>query len=116
VSIPDTVCKQSKEIKEEYKMSSPNTAVLTYLEDTKNKTLHHPIRLECFTVTELDTIFSGNKLCQLWTKAQHFGDHIRLHYQGNDIIPLMMEAEMVSEMLGFCPQLSLFPEKILLSS
>jgi hypothetical protein len=39
------------------------------------------IRLELFTVTELDKIFSGNK-------------------------PLMMEADMVSEMLGFYPQLT----------
>jgi hypothetical protein len=25
---------------------------------------------------------------------------------GNDVIPLMMEAEMVSKTLGFCPQLT----------
>jgi hypothetical protein len=60
------------------------------------------MRLETFSATELDKIFSGNKPCQLWIKAQRFGDHLRLHRQGNDVhirgmIPLMMEAEMVSE-------------------
>jgi hypothetical protein len=39
------------------------------------------IRLEAFTVTELDKIFSGNKACQLWIKAQRFRDH--LHRQGH---------------------------------
>jgi hypothetical protein len=47
-------------------------------------------------------------------KAQRFGDHLRLHHQGNVseiisasiIIPLMMEAEMVSETLVICPQLT----------
>jgi hypothetical protein len=57
------------------------------------------IRLEAFTATELDKIFSGYKLCQLWIKAQRFRDHLRLHHQGNN-------AEMVSETLGFCPQLT----------
>jgi hypothetical protein len=62
------------------------------------------MRPEDFTATELDKIFSGNKPCQLWTKAQRFGDHIHLHLQGNvmnDIIPLMMETEMVYETLAF---------------
>jgi hypothetical protein len=46
----------------------------------------------------LDKIFSGNKPCRLWRKAQR----------------LMMEAEMVSETLGFYPQLTgLLTEKIL---
>jgi hypothetical protein len=44
------------------------------------------IRLETFTATELDEIFSGNKPWQLWTKAQRFGDHLRLHHQGNDVM------------------------------
>jgi hypothetical protein len=46
----------------------------------------------------------------LWLKAQRFGDHHRLHHQGNVffIIPLMMETEMVSETLGFYPQLTRF--------
>jgi hypothetical protein len=70
-----------------------------------NKMEH--IRLEAFMVTELDKIFSGNRPCQLWIKAQHFRDHLRLHHQGNDpLIPLMMETEMVSEILGFYPQLT----------
>jgi hypothetical protein len=43
------------------------------------------IRLEAFTATELDKIFSGNR---------------------GMIVPLMMEAEMVSETLGFYPQLT----------
>jgi hypothetical protein len=30
-------------------------------------------------------IFSGNKACQLWIKAQRFGEHLRLHHQGNDV-------------------------------
>jgi hypothetical protein len=47
-------------------------------------------------VTELNKIFLGNKPCQLWTKAQHFGNN---HF-------LMMKVEMVSETLGFCPQLT----------
>jgi hypothetical protein len=51
--------------------------------------------------SELDKIFSGNKPCQLWSKVQRFGDHLRLHHH---FIPLMMEAEMVSETLGSCPQ------------
>jgi hypothetical protein len=60
---------------------------------------------------ELLKIFSGNKPCQLWIKAQHFRDHLRLHHQG------MMEAKMVSEMLGFYPQLTrLVAQKILSSS
>jgi hypothetical protein len=42
---------------------------------------------------------SGNKPCQLWTKAQRFGDHLCLH-------PLMTEAEMVSETLTIYPQLT----------
>jgi hypothetical protein len=57
----------------------------------------------------MDKIFSGSKPFQLWIKAQRFGDHLRFHYQGNDgnyIIPLMMEADMVSETLGFYPQLT----------
>jgi hypothetical protein len=41
------------------------------------------IRLEAFTATELDKIFSGNKPYQLRKKAQRFGDHPRLHHQGN---------------------------------
>jgi hypothetical protein len=45
----------------------------------------------------LDKIFSGNRLCQLWIKA---------HFRGSIIIPVMMETEMVSETLGFCPQLT----------
>jgi hypothetical protein len=45
-----------------------------------------------------DKIFSGNKPCQLWIKAQCFGDHLRLHFQGNDL-------RMVSETLAFHPQL-----------
>jgi hypothetical protein len=51
-----------------------------------------------------DAIFSGNKPCQLRTKAQRFGEHLRLRHQGN--IHLMMEAEMFSETLGFYPQLT----------
>jgi hypothetical protein len=43
------------------------------------------LRLEAFMTTELYKIFSGNKPCQLWTKAQRFGDHLRLHHQGNDV-------------------------------
>jgi hypothetical protein len=39
----------------------------------------------------------------LWIEAQRFGHHLRLHHQGNDV---MMEAEMVSETLGFFPQLT----------
>jgi hypothetical protein len=49
--------------------------------------------------TELDKIFSGNKPCHLWIKAQHFTDHFRR----NDHSPDM---EMVSETLGFYPQLT----------
>jgi hypothetical protein len=49
-------------------------------------------------VTELDKIFFGNKPCQLWLKAQRF--------RGHDVIPLMMETEMVSETLGFYSQLT----------
>jgi hypothetical protein len=43
------------------------------------------IRLEDFTATELDKIFSGNKPCQLWTKVQRFGDRIHFHHQGKCI-------------------------------
>jgi hypothetical protein len=42
----------------------------------------------------------GNKPCQLWIKAQHYRDHLCLHHS------LMMAVEMVSEMLGFYPQLT----------
>jgi hypothetical protein len=40
------------------------------------------LRLKAFAATEIDKLFSGNKPCQLWIKAQRFGDHLRLHYQG----------------------------------
>jgi hypothetical protein len=36
-----------------------------------NPRVHCHVRLEAFTVTELDKIFSGNKPNQLWTKAHH---------------------------------------------
>jgi hypothetical protein len=54
----------------------------------------------------------------LWTIDQLFGYHLRLHlstdvgggdglrYDGLHIIPVMMEAEMVSETLDFYPQLT----------
>jgi hypothetical protein len=32
---------------------------------------------------DLDKIFSCNKMCQLWMKAQRFRDHLWLHHQGN---------------------------------
>jgi hypothetical protein len=48
--------------------------------------IFYSIRLEAFTVTELDKIFSGNKPYR--------------------ILPLMMEAEVASKMLEFCPQLT----------
>jgi hypothetical protein len=50
-------------------------------------------------ILNFDKISLGNKPSQLWTEAQCFGDH-----QQN--FPLMMEAEIVSETLGFCTQLT----------
>jgi hypothetical protein len=47
-----------------------------------------------------DKIFLGNKPCQLWKKS-NVSETISA-----SIIPLMMEAEMVSETLGFCSQLT----------
>jgi hypothetical protein len=37
--------------------------------------------LKDFTTTE-NKFFLDNKPCQLWTKAQRFGDHLCLHHQG----------------------------------
>jgi hypothetical protein len=37
----------------------------------------------CFNMLSFDKIFSGNKPCQLWIKAQHFRDHLHLHHHGN---------------------------------
>jgi hypothetical protein len=45
----------------------------------------HDIGISYFKHKELYKIFSGNKPCQLWIKAQRFGDHLRLHHQGNDV-------------------------------
>jgi hypothetical protein len=36
-----------------------------------NRKYYIILRLEAFTATELDKIFSDNKLCQLWIEAQH---------------------------------------------
>lgn len=38
------------------------------------------VRLEAFMATGLDSIFSGNKQCQLWETAQRFGEHLCRHY------------------------------------
>jgi hypothetical protein len=99
------------------------------------KVLSNKIRLEAFTATELDKILSGNKPCHFWTEDQSFGDPLRLHHQGNNvmvdrffmfiyslcllpydrwsmgnsghhIINLMMEVERVSETLSFCLELT----------
>jgi hypothetical protein len=51
---------------------------------TPQATPPQSIRLEAFTVTELDNIFN-NKPCHFWIKAQRFGDHLRLRHQGNDV-------------------------------
>jgi hypothetical protein len=62
--------------------------------------------------TELDKIFSGNKKCQLWIKVQRFGDHLRLHHQGNyspddrdgkDFIKIIMYAFLTSTTRATCP-------------
>jgi hypothetical protein len=53
-------------------------ALLTFIDN------NYDIRLEAFTASELNKIFSGNKPCQLWIKAQCFRDHLRLHQQEND--------------------------------
>jgi hypothetical protein len=54
------------------------------------------IRLEAFTATELDKIFSSNNPCQLWLKT----------IKWMIVFPMMMEAEIVSEKLSFYPQLT----------
>jgi hypothetical protein len=61
-------------------------------------------RMQKRTITHVEKItnehhkiFSGNRPCQLWTKAQS-------QTISATSIPLMMETEMVSETLGFCPQ------------
>lgn len=43
------------------------------------------IRLD-FMATELNKIFSCNKPCRFLTKAQHFGDHLCLHYKGTRLV------------------------------
>jgi hypothetical protein len=44
------------------------------MQDLKAEMLQE--RLEAFTAAELDKILLGNKPCQLWIKAQRFGDHL----------------------------------------
>jgi hypothetical protein len=61
---------------------------------------------EAFTATKFDKILSGNKPCQVWTEAQRFGDHLRLHHQG--MMMMMMEVETALETLGFCPEFTRF--------
>jgi hypothetical protein len=46
--------------------------------------LKYFIRLEASMATELDKIFFGNKPCQMWTNAQSFEDHLRLHHSSPD--------------------------------
>jgi hypothetical protein len=40
------------------------------------------MKLKVFTATELNKLFAGNKLYQLWVRAQRFRDHFCLHHQG----------------------------------
>jgi hypothetical protein len=54
-----------------------------------------------------------SKSCQLWIKVQRFGDNLRLHHQGNDI---KAEEEMVSETMGFYPQLTRLVARDFMSS
>jgi hypothetical protein len=72
-----------------YGAQTPSKLTPTVVRATgSHSRLIHPtrIRIKAFTATELDKILSDNKPCQLWRKTQRFGDHIRVHHQGNDII------------------------------
>jgi hypothetical protein len=43
------------------------------------------VRFKSFHGNRTQKLFSDNKPCQLWMKAQRFGDHPHFHHQGKDV-------------------------------